>query len=145
MPATVTLVANWAPSTPSLQSHGPDCWNLRTMRPHVGRPYCTLQGEAPFMLCSGCGTPQLYRAGCHCGPHTQEAPQRLGLTHSLEPGWGKKRGLVPAPPLSAESSKHGRKRGTDKDEILFAQHVSPQIYFTFMTTLGDGISQPPYR
>lgn len=73
------------------------------------------------MVCSGgCSTPKLCGAGCHSSPHAREAPLRLGLTRSLEPGWGRRPGLGPAPLPSAEPGKHGGKRGRDRDEILFA-------------------------
>lgn len=120
----------------------PRSWRFLELGNHVGWPYHTLQGEGLFMVCSGSDTLHLCGASCPCGPHAQEALLRLGLTHSLEPGWGRRPGLVPAPLPSAESGKHGRKRGRNKDEILFAQHLSLLIYFTFVTTLGDSISQP---
>lgn len=65
----------------------------------------------------------------------QEAPQGWAH-HSLEPGWGRRPGLAPAPLSSAESGKQGRKRGRDGDDTLPARHFSPLIYLTFMTTLG---------
>lgn len=42
----VTLAARWAHPAPSHHGQGSDCWNLKTMRSHAGKTYCTLYGEA---------------------------------------------------------------------------------------------------